>query len=138
MPATKNGPAAANPKNSPEASPFIDTLGAMEALPAAAMNLDNLSSLTHLNAHMMMRMIDINRQYLDFIGRRLDKDIAFSEGLAKDSSPSAMFEHLSAFYQTAFEDYAQEAAELLKNSSDATGEAILEAEIEAARVQDEP
>lgn len=138
MPASKNGPTTANPKSPPKASPFIDTMGAMEALPGSAMNLDSLSSLTHLNAHMMMRMIDINRQYLDFIGRRLDKDIAFSEGLAKDTSPSTMFEHLSAFYQTAFEDYAREATELLKSSGDATGEAILEAEIEAARLQEEP
>lgn len=137
MPATKSGGAAAKPEKASDTVPFNNALGALNALPGASLNMRSISTLTQLNAHMMMRMLDINRQYLDFIGRRLDKDIAFSEKLAKDSTPNDMFEHLATFYQTAFEDYAQETAEILKDSSDATNKAILEAENEASRVMDE-
>lgn len=133
MPATKNGGTTATSTKAPEASPFSDTMGVFNALPGASMNMGSISTLTQLNAHMMMRLLDINRQYMDFITRRLDKDIALSEKLANDTAPNDMIEHLSTFYQTAFEDYSQETAELLKNSSDATSGAILEAESEATR-----
>lgn len=137
MPETKNRRAAATPKKASDSAPFNNALDALNALPGASLNMQSVSTLTQLNAHMMMRMLDINRQYLDFIGRRLDKDIAFSEKLTKDSTPNDMFEHLATFYQTAFEDYAQETAEILKDSSDATNKAILEAENEASRALNE-
>lgn len=134
MPATKTGGATKAPKDASDAGLFNIPVGALNALPGASMNIRSISTLTQLNAHMMMRMLDINRQYLDFIGRRLDKDIALSEKLSDGANPSDMLEHLTTFYQSAFEDYAQETAELLKNSSDATNEAILEAENEASHV----
>lgn len=136
MPATKNGGTASTSQKAFQTTPFDTALSALNALPGSSLGLQSVTTLTQLNAHMMMRMLDINRQYLDFIGRRLDMDIAFSERLSKGTVPGDMFEHLTSFYQTAFEDYAQETAELLKNSTDATNEAIFEAEGEASRPLD--
>ncbi|MEM8811465.1 MAG: phasin family protein [Pseudomonadota bacterium] len=109
----------------------------MNTAPLSPMNLKAFNAVTHLNVQMARRMLDMNRQYLDFIQKRLSTDIDYSEKLNQCSKMSEMVETTTSFCKQDFEDYAEEIAELSRRSTDAAAEAVADAEKETRHVLDE-
>ena len=107
--------------------------GPVAAFPMATASLRGLQMMTHLNAHMMMRMLELNRHCMDFVDQRLRKDIDFSDMIVGGSAPADFLKSMADFYQTAFEDYTKQASEITKQTGDAAAVGMAEAEEEMQR-----
>ncbi|MEO1204702.1 MAG: phasin family protein [Pseudomonadota bacterium] len=88
------------------------------------------ASVLELNARLFHMAAEASREWLDFIGRRLEKDAELTEELRHAKDPQAIMDAYTQFYQRAVQDYHQEFAELMRLSTKAAngaGEVIKEA-----------
>lgn len=77
------------------------------------------ASMLQMNARLFHVAAEASREWLDFIGRRLEKDAALAEELRGAKDPQAMMDAYGQFLQTAAQDYQQEFTELMRLSTKA-------------------
>ena len=93
---------------------------------ADALDLDRLANASqnsllafgHLHSRLLRNALEVNAELLDFARNRIGEDIRTSERLARCDNATDTMEVMSKFYQKAFEEYAQEANQLVKLGSD--------------------
>jgi len=79
----------------------------------------SMIALGHLNSRLLRNALEVNAQFLDFARNRIGEDIRTSERLACCGNVADTVEVISGFYQKAFEEYAEEANQLVKLGSKA-------------------
>ena len=94
-----------------------DTL-ALDWLANASQN--SLFAYGHLHSRLLRNALEVNAELLDFARNRIGEDIRTSERLARCDNATDTMEVMSEFYQKAFEEYAEEANQLVKLGSDVT------------------
>ncbi len=93
---------------------------------ADALDLDRLANagqnsllaFGHLHSRLLRNALEVNAELLDFARNRIGEDIRTSERLARCDNATDTMEVMSEFYQKAFEEYAEEANQLVKLGSD--------------------
>ena len=94
---------------------------------ADALDLDRLANASqnsllafgHVHSRMLRNVLEVNAELLDFARNRIGEDIRTSDRLALCDNATDAMEVMSEFYQKAFEEYAEEANQLVKLGSDA-------------------
>jgi len=71
-------------------------------------NQRSLATMAHVGTDAIRHMIDMNRQFLDFVRGRLEEDAKIADHLATCASPNDALEAVNGFYKTAFDQYAEE------------------------------
>jgi hypothetical protein len=87
-----------------------------------------LGAMTHIGVESMRQMIEMNKQYLDFIRHRLDEDIKTGERIGDSKSVPDAMAAVSEFYSKAFEEYSNEMVSLSEMATKAASETLQEAE----------
>ena len=90
------------------------------ALDAWTQMMTNTTALW--NGQLGTAVAEVNREWLDFINRRLTQDVALMQSLSACKSPDEVWRAYADFWQVAAKDYQEEFAELAK-----LGNAALEA-----------
>ena len=74
----------------------------------------------------------VNREWIAFINRRLDQDAKFADRLSSCKAPAEMWQTWSEFWVKAADDYAGEAAELVRVATSVGGPANAQSRISLA------
>lgn len=80
--------------------------------PADFMSPAALTAVVDINGKLYAGLVDLNKEYADFVNRRLVEDFELPQKLAACKTPLDMFTVYSEFYRVAFGDYQQEFAKL--------------------------
>jgi Phasin protein len=76
---------------------------------------------------MAMFNASIQREWLNFVDKRLKEDTAFGQSLATCKAPDDVMRATTSFYRTAFEDYQKEFSTLAQLGVSITTDAIKDA-----------
>ncbi len=99
-------------RNSTTAANGLD----LDRLANASQN--SLLAFGHLHSRLLRNALEVNAELLDFARNRIGEDIRTSERLACCDDATDTMEVMSEFYRKAFEEYAEEANQLVKLGSD--------------------
>jgi len=80
----------------------------------------SFAAMTHINARLLQAVVRYNTEVLDFVRHRLKRDMQMSEKLANCKSVGEVIETVDDFYRTAFTEYSEETAALMKLGADVT------------------
>ena len=113
---------------------------------ADALDLDRLANASqnslfaygHLHSRLLRNALEVNAELLDFARNRIGEDIRTSERLARCDNASDTMEVMSGFYQKAFEEYAEEANQLVKLGSDAAKHSLEDIQRETIDISERP
>lgn len=86
----------------------------------------SMLAFAHLHARMIRNALEMNAELLDFARKRITEDIRTNDRLTKCGDVTEAMEVISGFYQKAFEEYAEEANNLVRVSTDATRRSLEE------------
>ncbi|HUF86221.1 MAG TPA: phasin family protein [Thermohalobaculum sp.] len=96
----------------------------------------SLTTLAHLHSRAFRDALKFNAELLDFARRRVTADIEATDRLAHCETVTEAMDALSAFYQGAFRDYAEQTTALVRLGSTISSESAEEIVAEAARLSD--
>ncbi|MBV2359841.1 phasin family protein [Thalassococcus sp. CAU 1522] len=80
---------------------------------------------------------DIMAESAEFVMKRLQQDMETQRAILSCKNPAELMKIQSEFYQTAMKQYSEEAAHLFKMMSEATGDALKQAQTGQARSYDD-
>lgn len=89
------------------------------------------------NGTLVSSLSAVNREWLAFVTRRLQQDVALPPALAACRSTEDMWRVTAGFCQQAMEDYQREFTELARLSSHAANEGIRAMQLSADEAEDE-
>ncbi|MGF1658061.1 MAG: phasin family protein [Rubrimonas sp.] len=80
------------------------------------------ASATHVNARAMCGVLAMQKHMLDFVSRRIERDLAAAEALAKAADAPEIAAVTQEFCTQAMSDYADESAEFMRRATAMAGE----------------
>ena len=80
------------------------------------------ASATHVNARAMCGVLAMQKHMLDFVSRRIERDLAAAEALSKAADAPEIAAVTQEFCAKAVSDYADESAEFMRRATAMAGE----------------
>ena len=72
------------------------------------------AAMADVNGRLYASLVEVNKEWSDFVNRRLQNDFNLLPQLGACTSPNDVFNVYADFYRQAFEDYQREFAKLTK------------------------
>ena len=94
----------------------------------ADLNRRSVHAMTEMNRRMFHAMLTVQSELLSFTQRRLAEDAATTRRLAACEEPEDAVKIVQGFQARAFEDFAQEAGQLMRLSASVTTDLVKEAQ----------
>ena len=119
-------------KQSPAKTPNDPT--GLDIEKAAESGQKSLAAIAHLHSRAFRDAMKFNASMLDFARRRVGAEIEASDRLCHCESVTDAMQVMTEFYQTAFNDYAEQTATLLRDSTEISATNAEETLEEASRL----
>ena len=100
-----------------QSQPAADALGTTFDQ-AAENGQKSLAAFAHLHTRVFRDAMRFNAHLLDFARRRINADIEASDRLCRCDSMTDAAETMTKFYSDAFQDYADEAAAMIRSGAE--------------------
>ena len=118
------------PKSQSEMLKNLDGLN-----PFAAVMPGTMRQFGGMQGRMLSACLKFNLEYLDFLKRRVEKDIALVQEMSAKEDPSEMLSACADFWRKAYADYSDEMGKFAGMSSSLLDEAktVTEQQVEAVK-----
>lgn len=94
----------------------------------------SLLAFAHLHTRLLRNALEVNAEILDFARKRITEDIRTNDRLCSCDNVTDAMEVMSGFYQKAFEEYTEEANNLVRIGTEATQRSLEESQREGEGV----
>ncbi|MGE0232322.1 MAG: phasin family protein [Flavobacteriaceae bacterium] len=120
------------PKSQSEMSNKMDIFN-----PFAAVMPETMKQFGGMQSRLVSACMQYNLEYLEFLKRRVEKDIALIEEMSAKEEPSEVMSACTDFWRAAFEDYSDEIGKFAGMSSSLINEARSETTKQVQTLKDE-